>query len=110
MVLTALFFENRNCGNKDCFFRGYKQLVNDDVFLCKEKLFGKTLDGRGLKLLFLKKNPVIGFNAVCFSGMGFLLDFSLSACNRRKCGDRKCRVLFVKILVGFLWEHFGRNL
>ncbi len=47
------------------------QLVNDDVFLCKEKLFGKTLDGRGLKLLFLKKNPVIGFNAVCFSGMGF---------------------------------------
>ena len=57
MVLTALFFENRNCGNKDCFFRGYKQLVNDDVFLCKEKLFGKTLDGRGLKLLFLKKNP-----------------------------------------------------
>ena len=71
MVLTALFFVNRNCGNKDCFFRGYKQLVNDDVFLCKEKLFGKTLDGRGLKLLFLKKNPVIGFNAVCFSGMGF---------------------------------------
>ena len=71
MVLTALFFETRNCGIKDCLFRGYKLFVNDDVFLCKEKLFGKTLDGRGLKLLFLKKNPVIGFNAVCFSGMGF---------------------------------------